>query len=58
MAAETSLGIVVNPQTGWIKEVLICALDDQQGAVVQGALARLIKTSHWGWLQRLIGKMA
>jgi hypothetical protein len=47
---------VVVDDRGFICEVLVAARDDQQAAVIQGALARITRPDAWAWLRRMIGK--
>lgn len=46
--------ISVNPETGRIDDVFLISDDDQSGAVVAGALARVLTPYHWGWMRALI----
>jgi hypothetical protein len=52
---ETSSGafIEIDPASGWIRRVYICARDDQAAEVVRSSFARITKPSCFGWLRHL-----
>ena len=43
-------------KTGRLKTVYLCVPSDQAQKVLEGAIERLIKPFHWGWLRRLCRK--
>lgn len=49
----TGAFIAINPDSGYVANVLIAAADDQQQRVIEGTLARLTKPSQWAWLRHL-----
>jgi hypothetical protein len=56
-AYDNGAGVFISicPHRGRINDIYITATNDREAAIVQGAFARIIKPSHWGWLKRLIG---
>jgi hypothetical protein len=57
---ETSSGafIEIDPVSGWVRHVYICASNDQAAEVVRGAFARITRPSCFGWLRNLMRKKA
>ncbi len=43
-------------EAGFLKRVFLNARTDEDAAVLERAIARLIDPSHFGWLRRLIRK--
>lgn len=46
--------LILVDDNGHITSVMVIAHDDQQQAIIAGALARISKPSAWSWLRRLL----
>ena len=58
MEKESFVGalIEVDPSNGYVTDAYICAGDDQEAAVIVGAVARIMAPYHWSWLRGLLSR--